>query len=579
MISLKQLNTASATHFVQALGGIFEHSSWVAERALNWRPFSSRQELLERMCRVVQDADSDEQLKLIRAHPELAGKAALRNELTAESTREQKGAGLDSCSPEEFSRLQTLNAAYNEKFGFPFVLAVRGHNRASVLAAFAERLEHDKASEQQVALEQIARIAGFRLFDLVTAPAGEEIMAMHETLARHSEQSDGLTCSYLSPCHIAVAAQLKDWMLAAGLDVEIDAVGNVVGRWRCGLPAAKTLITGSHYDTVVNAGKYDGRLGIILPIIVALELKQQGRSLPYDLEIVGFAEEEGVRFKSTFLGSSALTGQFDPALLQSKDSAGISMESAMRAAGLNPEAIPAIARDPATLLGFVEVHIEQGPVLLDASQALGVVTSIAGSSRFLLSITGLAGHSGTVPMVMRRDAAAAAAEIILAVETCCSGVPGLVGTVGRLEVPGGAVNVIPGRCELSIDIRAAADEVRHAAVATVFAEIKAIATRRHVEVQTRQVLDVACAPCAPGLQAQWSASIRRQAGALAPLHLPSGAGHDAMKMAALCPIGMLFVRCGNGGISHHPLESLSVRDAELAASVFSDFLLHTETPE
>lgn len=579
MISLQQLNTVPAEHFVQTLCGIFEHSPWVAARVLPLRPFRSRLQLHQSMCKAVAEAGADEQLALIRAHPELAGRAALRQELTPESSREQKGAGLDQCSPEEFAQLHALNSAYQNKFGFPFVLAVRGHDRHSILAAFAERLQHEVAAEQALALEQIGRIAGFRLCELVSAPAGTEIMAMLDALARHSEQADGLTCSYLSPAHRAVAAELKDWMLAAGLEVDIDAVANVVGRWRCGRPAAKTLITGSHYDTVVNAGRYDGRLGIVLPIVVALELRQQGLSLPYDLEIVGFAEEEGVRFKSTFLGSSALTGQFDAAVLQSRDQDGVTMETAMRAAGLDPAAIPALARRPEQLLGFVEVHIEQGPVLLDAGEALGVVTSIAGSSRFLLTVTGLAGHSGTVPMHLRRDAAAAAAEIVLAVESVCAGLPGLVGTVGRLEVPGGAVNVIPGRCALSLDIRAAADAVRLDAVARVFAAIEAIAARRQVEVASRQVLEVACAPCAPHWQAQWAASIRRAGSSPVPAHLPSGAGHDAMKMAALTTIGMLFVRCGSGGISHHPLESLDEGDAAEAASVFRDFLLHVEPGE
>jgi allantoate deiminase/N-carbamoyl-L-amino-acid hydrolase len=391
-----------------------------------------------------------------------------------------------------------------------------------------------------------------------------------------SDDPARLTCTYLGVAHRATAAAIRDWMLGAGLDASIDAIGNVVGRWRGDGTVGTTLITGSHYDTVIDAGRYDGRLGILLPIACVAELRQRGVCLPFDLEIVAFADEEGVRYKSTFLGSSALAGSFDAALLDSVDAAGITMRDAISAAGLDAHAIGSLARDPATLAGYVEVHIEQGPVLLDAGRPLGVVTSIAGSVRLLVTIIGQAGHAGTVPMALRRDAAAAAAEIVLAVERCCSARPGLVGTVGKLDVPNGAINVIPGRCELSIDVRAGDDALRNAAVADVVAQIEAIAARRKVSADVRRVLEAAAAPCARALQAQWAAAITRATGEPAPLHLPSGAGHDAMKMAAIAPVGMLFVRCGNGGISHHPDETLDAADAAIAASTFIDFLLHFE---
>jgi allantoate deiminase/N-carbamoyl-L-amino-acid hydrolase len=362
-------------------------------------------------------------------------------------------------------------------------------------------------------------------------------------------------------------------MLSAGLQVEVDAVGNVIGR-RGATSDSDVLMTGSHYDTVVNAGKFDGRLGILLPIAVAAQLNRDGAQLPYALTIVAFAEEEGVRFKSTFLGSRAVAGTFDPAVLDSIDAAGISVRSAMQAVGLDPQAIPAAACNPRQLLGFVEVHIEQGPVLLTEGLPLGVVTSIAGSVRHLVSITGLAGHSGTVPMQLRRDAAAAAAEVVLAVERRCSGIPGLVGTVGQLQVPGSAVNVIPGRCELSIDIRADKDEVRQAAFADVQAEVSRISSARRVDVQWRKVLETHSVPCSQNMQQRWAESICRATGVTAPRSLPSGAGHDAMVMGGITDMGMLFVRCGNGGISHHPSESMTEEDADVAARVFTDFLLN-----
>ena len=578
MISLDRLNTASVDGFVAALGAIFEHSPWIAERAAQGRPFTSRVHLLDAMCAVIAAASPDEQLALIRAHPELAGKAAIRKDLTAESGREQRGAGLDSCTPTEFAQLHELNQAYNARFGFPFILAVRGHTPASIIRSFQERIDHSIAAERAVALHQIGRIGGFRLADAVITNAGAEIMAMIDQLARHSESSDHLTCSYLSPAHRAAAAQIRDWMLGAGLSVEIDAIGNVVGRWPCGRPDARTFITGSHYDTVIDAGRYDGRLGIVLPIVCALELRRQGKQLPFDLEIIAFADEEGVRYKSTFLGSSAVAGSFDETLLDNVDAQGISMRDALRSAGLDPATIPQLARDPKQLLGYAEVHIEQGPLLLNEQRALGVVTAIAGSVRYSVTITGQAGHAGTVPMTLRKDAAAAAAEIVLAVEKHCSGTPGLVGTVGKLEVPNGAINVSPGRCDLTIDLRAGDDGVRDAALARVLDEIHSIAARRGVTADVRRMMSANAAPCSPEMQRKLARSIGNITGDATPRHLPSGAGHDAMKMASVTDIGMLFVRCGNDGISHHPAETMTTEDADIAARVFADFLSTFQDP-
>jgi OHCU decarboxylase len=574
MISLQHLNSMSAPEFVAALSGVFEHSPWVPERVASMRPFASGLELLRAMRATVERASGDEQMALIRAHPELAGRAAIRGELTVESAREQQGAGLTACTPEEFALLQRLNTAYASKFGFPFILAVKGHNRASLLAALERRLDNTSEREQAVALEQIGRIASFRLGDLVDEPPGGRIIAMTEHLAQFSEHEDGLTCSYLTAAHRATAAQIRDWMLGAGLQVQIDAVGNVIGRWVAETPTAGTLMTGSHYDTVVNGGKFDGRLGILLPIVVVDRLRREGVRLPFTLTIVAFSEEEGVRFKSTFLGSRAVAGQFDSGILQSIDAQGVSLRQAVLTAGLDPAAIPAAACDPREILGFVEVHIEQGPTLLDEGLPLGVVTAIAGSIRSLVSIKGLAGHAGTVPMHLRHDAAAAAAELVLEVEKHCAGTPGLVGTVGQLQVPGGAVNVIPGRCELSVDIRADKDEVRDAAYSKVLAQSERIAARRKVEIEWHKVLEIGSVPCAATMQQRWAASIRNITGAAQVRHLPSGAGHDAMVMASIADMGMLFVRCGNGGISHHPSETLDAADADLAARVFADFLLN-----
>jgi N-carbamoyl-L-amino-acid hydrolase len=507
----------------------------------------------------------------------LAGKAAIAGELTAESTNEQTKSGLNLCSAEEFATLQKLNADYNAKFGFPFILAVKGPTgngltRQQIIATFTRRFRNQKSDEQQECLRQIHRIAEMRINDLlgVKMDFGPAIMQWSEELAQWSDDTDGLTCAYMTEAHLKSAAQLADWMREAGMEAHIDDVGNVVGRYLSGGANAKTLMTGSHYDTVRNGGKYDGRLGILLPVAIVKHLHATGEKLPFDFEIVGFAEEEGVRFRSTFLGSNAITGRFDLGLLDKLDADGVSMRSALTDTGHNVANIPAIARDTSKLLGFVEVHIEQGPVLVGKGLPLGVVTAIAGSSRYLVDLRGLASHAGTTPMTMRKDAAAAAAEIVLLVEQRCGTAEALVGTVGQLQVPNGSVNVIPGACKLSLDIRAADDAVRQAAVKDVLDGIAAICERRFIEFKVEKVVEAAAAPCAPWLMDQLGAAVERTG--LPRFDLLSGAGHDAMALAEVTDVAMLFTRCGNGGISHNPLETMTADDAEIAAQALLDFL-------
>jgi OHCU decarboxylase len=578
MTTLSDLNSCDSATFVERLRGIYEHSPWIPERAAARRPFASVTALKLALQEVVSAATLDEQLGLIRAHPELAGKAAVAGQLTAESTSEQAKSGLHLCSAEEFATLHQLNADYNAKFGFPFILAVKGPTgqgltRQSVIATFARRLKNQRADEIAECLRQIHRIAEIRLNDLLAVQLqfGPAIMQWSEELAAWSDDDSALTCAYMTPAHRQTAAQLLEWMREAGMDAHIDAVGNVAGVYRSDAPNAKTLITGSHYDTVRNGGKYDGRLGILLPIAIVRHLHQRGEKLPFHLEVIGFAEEEGVRFKSTFLGSTAVTGRFDLSLLDQTDADGVTMRDALLAAGHDVARIPAIARDPADLLGFVEVHIEQGPVLLEHGLSLGVVTAIAGSSRYLVDLTGLASHAGTTPMHMRKDAAADAAEIVLLVEQRCAQAPSLVGTVGQLQVPGGSVNVIPGACKLSLDIRAADDGVRQSAVKDVLDGIAAICARRQIEFTLQLLLEASAAPCAPRLMQQFGDAIERAG--LPRFDLLSGAGHDAMAMAAITDVAMLFTRCGNGGISHNPLETMTADDADIAARVLLDFLL------
>ena len=574
------------------LDGTYEHSPWIAERAAPGRPFATLAQLRQALIAVVRGASLDEQLGLIRAHPELAGKAMVSKTLTAESTNEQGRAGLTDCTPEEFARLQQLNADYNARFGFPFILAVRGPRglglgRHEIIATFARRLGNPVDFEREECLRNIHRIAEIRLNDKfgVSPELGNRVWDWAEKLAQHSDpgyaERGELTVTYLTDAHRACAQRLSHWMKAdCGFDeVEIDAVGNVVGVYHGQDRAAPRLLTGSHYDTVRNGGKYDGRLGIFVPMAVVAELHRAGRRLPFGIEVVGFAEEEGQRYKATFLGSGALVGQFDPAWLDQVDADGVTMRAAMQQAGLCIDDIPALARDPAKYLGFVEVHIEQGPVLAELDLPLGVVTSINGSVRFVGEISGMASHAGTTPMGRRRDAALAVAELALFVERRAASVPHVVGTVGILEVPNGSINVVPGRCRFSLDIRATTDAARDACLHDVRAELAAICQRRGVSVTLDETMRASAAPSDPAWQARWERAV---AATGLPVHrLPSGAGHDAMKLHEVMPQAMLFVRGLNAGISHNPLESSTNEDIELSVRAFAHLLeqLATESLE
>jgi len=582
-LTLAQLNAASADDFVALLQGTYEHSPWIARRAAPGRPFTSLVQLKLALAQVVREADRDAQLALIRAHPELAGKAMVSQTLTAESRDEQGRAGLTDCTPAEFARIQQLNADYNARFGFPFILAVRGPrglglSKAQIIANFERRLQHHPDVERAECLRHIHRIAEIRLNDkFAQSPElGNLVWDWAEQLAHHSDpgyaERGELTVTYLTAAHRACAQQLSQWMRAdCGFDeVGIDAVGNVVGLYHGSDRSARRLLTGSHYDTVRNGGKYDGRLGILVPMACVRELRRQGRRLPFDIEVVGFAEEEGQRYKAVFLGSGALTGHFDMAWLDQQDADGITMREAMHHAGLCPDEIAALRRDASRYQGFVEVHIEQGPVLNELDLPLGVVTSINASVRYLAEITGTASHAGTTPMDRRRDAAAAAAELLLYVEQRAAAVPHLVGTVGMLEVPGGSINVVPGRCRFSLDIRATTDAVRDACASDVQAELARLCERRGLHFTLEETVRAAAAPSAPAWQARWEQAV--QALGLPAYRLPSGAGHDAMKLHALMPQAMLFMRGLNAGISHNPLESITNDDTELCVQAFQHLL-------
>ncbi len=408
------------------------------------------------------------------------------------------------------------------------------------------------------------------LLDLPRVDAiGAEIMARAEELGRLSEGGPGVTRRFCTKEHRAAIDLIQGWMRDAGMETWVDASGNTVGRYEGIKPSLPCLMMGSHQDTVRAGGRYDGMLGIIAPISCIKALHRQGKRLPYAVEIVAFGDEEGVRFQTTLLGSRAVAGRFDASVLERKDPDGITMRQAMTDFGLDPDKIGAIARKPGDVLAFVEIHIEQGPVLEAKNLAVGTVTAIAGCVRLAVKIDGEAGHAGTVPMDQRRDALAAAAEAILAVERLASAAPGMVGTVGKVQALPGAINVIPGAVEFSVDARAPDDKDRLALAAKIEAEIRAIAARRNVGVTIDRTLDAKGAACTPRLMDQMDAAIEREG--IEPFRLFSGAGHDAMSMVEMTDIAMLFVRC-EGGISHNPAERITQADAGIGARVLLRFM-------
>jgi allantoate deiminase len=397
------------------------------------------------------------------------------------------------------------------------------------------------------------------------APLGEEIVRRIGELGGISEETDKLTRIYLSKELRLAADLLLGWMREAGMQAQMDAVGNVCGRYEGERPGLPCLMLGSHYDTVRDAGKWDGPLGVITAIACVADLNRRGKRLPFAIEVVGFADEEGVRFASTLLGSRAVAGTFDESVLNTRDRDGISMRDALVQFGLDPDHIGAAARTRRELLAYLELHIEQGPVLEAQRLPVGVVTAIAGATRLAARLTGMAGHAGTVPMKLRRDALAGAAECIAAIEGFCrSDEGGLVGTVGYIHATPGATNVIPGQVSFTIDMRAPTDMHRKRAVADVVRQIETIAARRQLSLQLDVTHENRTAPCAPWLKQQIAQAIAGEGHSV--FELPSGAGHDGMAMIDIADVGMIFVRC-RGGISHHPDEHVELADADAGARV------------
>lgn len=396
-------------------------------------------------------------------------------------------------------------------------------------------------------------------------------------LPPYSEVDGQLTRRFLTPAHEAALTALSGWMLEAGMSVRRDAAANLIGRYEGEFPGEKALVIGSHIDSVRNGGRYDGPLGIMLGIDVVDALNRAGRRLPFAIEVVAFGDEEGSRFPASMSCSRAIAGTLDASALEMKDADGVSVAQALKAFGGDPETITTAARKPEQVLAFLEAHIEQGPVLEAEGLALGVVTAIAAQKRLMVRIEGVAGHAGTTPMNLRKDPGPAAAEAILALERICrAGTDGLVGTVGRMTALPGAFNVIPGAIEFSMDIRAETSATRDEAVLTISAEIHAIAAKRGLSATVSLMQALAESPCDPSLMGMLEEALADLS--LPARRLPSGAGHDAMVMADLCPVAMLFIRC-EGGISHNPAEAVTEADCALAAQAMLHFIDKLERRE
>jgi allantoate deiminase len=397
--------------------------------------------------------------------------------------------------------------------------------------------------------------------------AGERLMARLDAFAGFTDEPGHLTRLFLSDAHKRAAAAFIAWCAEAGLAARIDAAGNIVARYEGRRAGAPALMLGSHIDTVRDAGRYDGNYGALAALAVVDELSARCERLDHAIEIVAFGDEEGVRYRTTLTGSRALAGAYPVDALDQKDAKGVLMRDALKGFGGDPERAGSIRAE--NVAAFVEAHIEQGPVLEAEGLPIGVVSAINGATRLEIGVDGVAGHAGATPMTLRRDALTAAAEMALAVEKRARAETDLVATVGRMEVWPGATNVIPGHAQFSIDLRAPEDARRAAALADLKGNIDAIARARGVSASVARTHEADAYKCDPRIVGALMQAVERVG--VPPRVLPSGAGHDTMAMGRLCPAGMLFVRC-KGGVSHNPLESITVEDCAFGLAALTRFV-------
>ncbi len=406
---------------------------------------------------------------------------------------------------------------------------------------------------------------------MTTETSAHTVMQRCDMLGTYSEESDRLTRPFASPAMHKVNEIVAQWMRSAGMSVEQDATGNLIGRYEAQSPGTKTLLLGSHLDTVRNAGKYDGPLGVMIALACVERLHARKERLPFAIEVLGFADEEGLRYHSAYIGSKAMTGTLDVEALHLIDADGISMEQAIRSFGgnLDPDTLPTARWQRDELLAYCEIHIEQGPILEVQKLPVGIVSAISCQKRITVRFTGEAGHAGTVPMSLRRDALCAAAEFILAVETFARSVPGLVATIGQADVQPGASNVIAGQVTLSLDVRHQDDNVCEEACRKLEEQARQIGFARNVAASWQLLQEHPSVPCSPDMVRLLTQAIGELG--YSPLSIASGAGHDAVILSELTDIGMLFVRC-RGGISHNPAEAVTAEDVAVAIAVVERLL-------
>jgi allantoate deiminase len=394
-------------------------------------------------------------------------------------------------------------------------------------------------------------------------------LARADELSALTEEPGRITRAYGTPSLARAASVVAGWMEAADMVVRQDAIGNVIGRWEPAGPSAGTFVLGSHIDSVRNAGRYDGPLGVLVAVAAVETLRDRGAELPFAVEVVAFIDEEGLRYVTSYLGSRVYAGIFDLAELDERDAAGVALCDAVRAQGGDPSAIADARRTAEDLLGYLEIHIEQGPVLEHQNLPLGVVTSIAGQSRGLVRFVGRAGHAGTVPMWLRQDALCGAAEMVLAIERLATEREALIGTAGQISAAPSAGNVIPGAATISFDVRHQDDAQRLQAVTDLQAFAEEVCARRGLVLDWRTLQEHEAVPCADRLAGGLREAIVATGGRAHTMM--SGAGHDAVSMAEVTDVAMLFVRCKNG-VSHHPDESVQEPDVAAAISVTATFL-------
>jgi hydantoinase/carbamoylase family amidase len=403
------------------------------------------------------------------------------------------------------------------------------------------------------------------------AAAGQAMMRRFDELGAISEEPQWLTRAYGHASLRQVQEVVAGWMRQAGMTTTRDAIGNLIGRYEAdpSVKNPKMVVFGGHLDTVRNAGKYDGTLGVLSGLAAVEQMHAAGRRLPFAVEVVSFADEESYRFPTMYLGSSCWTGQFDRSLLGGTDADGVVLEDAVRGFGGDPDALPAATVAGDDLLAFVELHIEQGPVLEAIKSPIGIVSTIAGAAKYVVQVTGTAGHAGTVPMHLRRDALIGAAECVLAINGIANNTEDLVATVGSMIVAPNAKNVIPGHVEFSIDIRHQFDQVRQDGVARILEAIRKIGQHRDLGIEIVETPGAVSTPMDAGLIETWRQLFTAEG--ILPQLLPSGAGHDAVTVAKIAPVSMLFLRC-QGGISHNPAESIREDDAATGIRMLSRFL-------